>query len=104
MSKKEPSKTLDKIKAKSQTITKTLAEILQKLIAFQKDVDERSKIQPVTPQEQKAMDAVNAKLGIGDKAGALALLDSYHAQGVVPDIRYYQIRNSIANIDYTPFF
>lgn len=88
---------------KSKEWWDALAAILEKLIAFQKEVDERSKIQPVTPEEEKAMAEVNRKLRVGDQAGALSLLDFYHKQGIVPDIRYYQIRNSIQSVDYTPF-
>jgi|LAHS01.1.fsa_nt_gb hypothetical protein len=100
---KQANKPLQRFAEKTKEWYEGLATILAKLIAFQKEVDERSKIQPVTPEEQKAMDEVNKKLGRGDQAGAIALLDAYHTQGIVPDVRYYQIRNSIQSVDYTPF-
>src|SRR5574344_1596262 len=101
--KKQANQALQEFAKKTKEWREGLAAILAKLIAFQKEVDERSKIQPVSPEEEKAMKEVNRKLGIGDQAGALSLLDFYHKQGIVPDIRYYQIRNSIQSVDYTPF-
>jgi hypothetical protein len=72
-------------------------------IAFEREVDEASKIQPVSPEEQRIMDSINKSLGKGDKAGALQKLDDAFKTGIVPSVRYYQIRKSIEGVDYTPF-
>lgn len=92
------------MKEKSQQFLEYLKKVVKDIIDFEKKVNENSKIVPVSPEEQKALDAVNLKLGKGDKAGALQLLDSYFAKGVIPSVRYYQIKNSITSIDMTSFF
>jgi hypothetical protein len=76
---------------------------LDYLMAFQRAVNERSKITPISPQEELAMKEVNARLGRGDKSGALKRLDDAFKEGIIPSVRYYQIRSSIESVDYTPF-
>jgi hypothetical protein len=104
MKKKENPKKNDSLKEKSQKFIDYLAEVVKNIVAFEKAVNERSKIVPVTPEEQRVMDQVNLRLGKGDKGGALQLLDSAFAKGVIPSVRYYQIRNSITSVDMTSFF
>jgi hypothetical protein len=104
MKKSESTSSADIVKEKSKEFLEYLKKVVKDIIAFEKKVNEESKIVPVSPEEQKALDSVNLKLGKGDKAGALQLLDSYYAKGVIPSVRYYQIKNSITSIDMTSFF
>jgi hypothetical protein len=92
-----------KIKEQSERFAQKLKDIVHELIEFQKAVDKASEITPVSPEEQAVMDQVNRALGKGDKTTALNLLDKAHAKNIVPDVRYYQIRNSILNVDFTAF-
>jgi hypothetical protein len=76
---------------------------LDYFIAFEKEVNEKSKILPVSPQEEKVMKEVNDRLSRGDKSGALKRLDEAFNANIVPSVRYYQIRSSIESVDYSPF-
>jgi hypothetical protein len=103
MEKKKREKPFQGVQEKTTEFSMKLAEIVQKLIAFQEAVDEASKIAPITPEEEAAMKAVNAQLGKGDRTGALALLDDAFKKGIVPSCRYYQFRTSITSVDYSAF-
>jgi hypothetical protein len=102
--KKKEEKNKSDLQEKNARFLKRLADFVTELIAMEKAIDEKSKIVPVSPAEQKALDEVNARLGKGDKTGALQCLDQAFAKGVIPSVRYYQIRNSITSVDITSFF
>jgi len=89
---------------KKETFAEFLKRIIVEFIAFEEEVDERSKIVPVSEEEDALMKKINEALGRGDKSKAQSLLEQGHKDGIVPDIRYYQIKNSLNNIDYSAFY
>jgi arginine utilization protein RocB len=89
---------------KKETFAEFLKRIIAEFVAFEEEVDERSKIVPVSAEEDALMKRINEALGRGDKSKALSLLEQGHKDGVIPDIRYSQIKNTLINIDYSAFY